>query len=201
MALIRCSECGKEVSDKAAACPNCGAPLDTNSQPPNLPIRKRPSFFALALLGVLVILLGGGFLYWRATTSQSAAPPSAGLAGALRESQTVVREKTELNEGAYKVYSFSLSSDSRIHVKVGADPQPVDVMLMGNDEAQKFSRVQGQLFGGQYTYRQALSSKHVLSMDKTEVLPRGSWAIVLLRPREHVLFQKSTAVNVVITAF
>ncbi len=26
MALIKCSECGKEFSDKAAACPNCGCP-------------------------------------------------------------------------------------------------------------------------------------------------------------------------------
>lgn len=24
MALIKCPECGKEVSDKASACPNCG---------------------------------------------------------------------------------------------------------------------------------------------------------------------------------
>jgi hypothetical protein len=28
MALIRCSECAREVSDKAATCPNCGAPVD-----------------------------------------------------------------------------------------------------------------------------------------------------------------------------
>ena len=27
MALIKCSECGKEISDKAPACPNCGMPL------------------------------------------------------------------------------------------------------------------------------------------------------------------------------
>ncbi len=27
MALINCEECRKEVSDKAASCPNCGAPL------------------------------------------------------------------------------------------------------------------------------------------------------------------------------
>lgn len=27
MALIKCSECGKEVSDKASSCPNCGAPI------------------------------------------------------------------------------------------------------------------------------------------------------------------------------
>jgi uncharacterized OB-fold protein len=24
--LIRCPECGKEISDKVEACPNCGAP-------------------------------------------------------------------------------------------------------------------------------------------------------------------------------
>ena len=27
MALIKCSECGHEVSDKAASCPKCGAPI------------------------------------------------------------------------------------------------------------------------------------------------------------------------------
>ena len=27
MAMIKCPECGKEFSDKAAACPNCGCPV------------------------------------------------------------------------------------------------------------------------------------------------------------------------------
>lgn len=27
MALIKCSECGKEISDRAASCPNCGCPV------------------------------------------------------------------------------------------------------------------------------------------------------------------------------
>ncbi len=29
MALINCTECGREVSDKAASCPTCGAPINT----------------------------------------------------------------------------------------------------------------------------------------------------------------------------
>ncbi len=29
MALINCSECGKQLSDKASACPHCGAPVET----------------------------------------------------------------------------------------------------------------------------------------------------------------------------
>lgn len=33
MAIIRCSECGNEVSDRATNCPHCGAPLiSENSQ-------------------------------------------------------------------------------------------------------------------------------------------------------------------------
>lgn len=28
MALITCPECGKEVSDKASSCPNCGSPIE-----------------------------------------------------------------------------------------------------------------------------------------------------------------------------
>ena len=27
MALIKCPECGREVSDRASSCPNCGCPL------------------------------------------------------------------------------------------------------------------------------------------------------------------------------
>ena len=37
MALIKCPECGKEVSDKAPACIHCGYPLNNNiSQPDTL---------------------------------------------------------------------------------------------------------------------------------------------------------------------
>jgi hypothetical protein len=34
MALIKCYECEKEISDKAAACPHCGAPKE--EQPPQI---------------------------------------------------------------------------------------------------------------------------------------------------------------------
>jgi len=33
MALIKCGECGKEVSDKAVSCPGCGAPIAEPSAP------------------------------------------------------------------------------------------------------------------------------------------------------------------------
>jgi membrane protein YdbS with pleckstrin-like domain len=34
MALIKCSECGREISDKAASCPSCGNPIKPNDIQP-----------------------------------------------------------------------------------------------------------------------------------------------------------------------
>lgn len=31
MALIKCTECGKEISDKAVVCPNCGFPIENKN--------------------------------------------------------------------------------------------------------------------------------------------------------------------------
>jgi hypothetical protein len=36
MALISCAECGRDISDKAAACPHCGHPVSTGIQPPRI---------------------------------------------------------------------------------------------------------------------------------------------------------------------
>ena len=32
MALIKCSECGKEFSDKASACIHCGCPIEYQNE-------------------------------------------------------------------------------------------------------------------------------------------------------------------------
>jgi hypothetical protein len=36
VALIKCADCGKEVSIKAAACPGCGAPIAGTSSHPRV---------------------------------------------------------------------------------------------------------------------------------------------------------------------
>lgn len=33
MSLIKCTECGKEISDHAGACPSCGNPIHQNVTP------------------------------------------------------------------------------------------------------------------------------------------------------------------------
>lgn len=56
MALINCPECGKEISDKAANCPNCAFPLQ-GSKPDGIVRVKTPS----RSLDGSVSLVGHGF--------------------------------------------------------------------------------------------------------------------------------------------
>ncbi|TNJ35901.1 zinc-ribbon domain and TM2 domain-containing protein [Prosthecochloris vibrioformis] len=57
MAIIKCSECGKDVSDKAKSCPNCGAPINENTANSKAIVVTAPKSRSLAVL--LALFLGG----------------------------------------------------------------------------------------------------------------------------------------------
>lgn len=102
MALVNCRECGKQISDRAAACPHCGFPMRVGvdlsasvatpmqARPPAIPARSAPvpappsppskrsgcgTFLVLGLVGLLVlVVLGYGMGPSKPTAEQS--PPN-----------------------------------------------------------------------------------------------------------------------------
>jgi hypothetical protein len=125
MALINCSECGREVSTSAAACPHCGAPVKA-ATPPAIPPPPPPAVPApppatpptpsqpksKALRNLLIaggclipIVICAFLLIWSAVSyfgrnsqTQSAPPPSrlqAALTAALQ---------SELSDNKQKLY-------------------------------------------------------------------------------------------------
>jgi hypothetical protein len=76
MALIKCSECGRDISDKAEACPGCGAPV-TVSQPPPLPLdvhydRATDTFTGTMALMVKLAMRAVQKLGWKLDTANEA---------------------------------------------------------------------------------------------------------------------------------
>ena len=55
MALINCTECNKEISDKADSCPNCG--ISFNRKENKVKISKKTKIIAIILS--IIIILGG----------------------------------------------------------------------------------------------------------------------------------------------
>lgn len=61
MALIKCPECEREISDKAASCPHCGMPIGTaaiGSEPKvhGHDIKKAPRKYAVVAIVVVVLI-------------------------------------------------------------------------------------------------------------------------------------------------
>ncbi|MEQ1934886.1 MAG: hypothetical protein ABL962_13585 [Fimbriimonadaceae bacterium] len=57
MALLKCGECGKEISDQAASCPGCGAPTTKLAPPPAKEKRKTSPIAWAAAIAIIVGLL------------------------------------------------------------------------------------------------------------------------------------------------
>ena len=84
MALVRCYECGKEISSLATACPSCGAPPQS-AIPPPLPTEARPasrakqlSWGTIALLtGVVLVLVIRGVTHQPNSLSVATSPTPA----------------------------------------------------------------------------------------------------------------------------
>lgn len=60
MALIKCSECGKEFSDKADACPNCGNPnAKKETESVNVTVKKENGTWSVGklVIGIISIVL------------------------------------------------------------------------------------------------------------------------------------------------
>src|SRR6266566_2222636 len=97
MALIRCYECGKEISSLATACPSCGAPPRPAIVPPPLPTQARPasrakqlSWGTIALLtGVVLVLVIRGVTHQPNTPSVAASPTPATAESATRTSPPI----------------------------------------------------------------------------------------------------------------
>lgn len=78
MALIRCKECGTEVSDKAAACPKCGAPI--NPSKPVAPAKKGMGCLSWIIAGFFALVV---FVMVSNSVRQDTAP-STGASTATR---------------------------------------------------------------------------------------------------------------------
>jgi|SRR4029453_11903091 uncharacterized protein YgiM (DUF1202 family) len=82
MALIRCYDCGKEISSLATACPSCGAPPRPTIVPPPLPTQssraKQLSWGTIALLtGVVLVLVIRGVTHQANSLSVATSPTPA----------------------------------------------------------------------------------------------------------------------------
>lgn len=83
MALIKCPECGSEISDRAASCPRCGYPIN-NSNNSGTP----PGWKSCVLTIVFHIAIGSGHYFNTLVTQYM-----SGVTGSLSKATDVIKFK------------------------------------------------------------------------------------------------------------
>src|SRR4051812_25267797 len=119
MALIECSECGRQISDRAPACPGCGAPVAKASMPPAGPAAPivagridapTKASFGWLRLAVITLVVFVGYIFFRQSSNTPSGDAVVGVRSILREPRKVVSERISLKEGQAMMYSFTLPS-------------------------------------------------------------------------------------------
>lgn len=59
MALIKCSECHREISDRAMTCPHCGNPIISTEENPVTIQRTRKKWKAWKAVAIVMVIVGG----------------------------------------------------------------------------------------------------------------------------------------------
>lgn len=64
MALIKCGECGNEVSDTAKTCPKCGFKIESHAKEEKKEKTKVKTILIVAVLTIIIALGGLGFVFY-----------------------------------------------------------------------------------------------------------------------------------------
>ncbi len=88
--LIKCPECGKEISDMAANCPNCGCPL-----PKNNAAKKTFPWKIAVIFAAVFLLIGGALFFWQKSNAEKQAQEQAELDSFAQDAETLIKAASQ----------------------------------------------------------------------------------------------------------
>lgn len=163
MALVRCGECSREVSDKAATCPTCGAPVDLENATPapnavgfenGLFVGTSPQLVELAKQAI-------GNLNYRVDGADASAGTVSFTTGVTMGSWSGVSGTISWQEKA--PYRFELTGQGKQNVR-GGQVVAINLFDEANAKARKVIGEMTRLAGGSVDGEQPQGSCLVLLM-------------------------------------
>ena len=127
MALINCPECGKQISDKAAACIHCGYPLENAAQTNN---KARPSSICSIRLEKITDLVKIAVHSTEIAAILNITTDE--LTTAIKQMPCILKANIDINEGdsiLSKLSAFPMVVSMDAPIKVNASPRTYSVIV------------------------------------------------------------------------
>ena len=132
MAIIKCSECGKDVSDTVKRCIHCGANIKKEKQNKE----KKPNSKMVIILAIIgVVLIAGGISYWYFSNKES-------------EEQTNIRDNSKNQIEIISEYINIRSSKSVKSEILGKVYRGEIYTILGEDAASEYKWIEIETANG-----------------------------------------------------
>lgn len=190
MALIACRECHTTISDQAATCPRCGAPV----RPP----QPKLSFVTQAILWSIVV---AGVIFFGAVL---AAQHFLGGSGATRALAPAVKAPVTLKDEIVPVSAtgarglpieLPYSGDVTIEINV-LRGEYVNVYVIDVEDWKQFEKARNAFFGGRFQHYPNFNATKARTYKRSGRLGEGTYYIVLENPTLGIFVASSFDVQV-----
>ena len=136
MALIKCRECGKMISEEAGACPQCGKPVEVIQEAPPVE-KKKGSGIGVFLILVIIALAGGGYYYYTYHMKDTEKKEILEKINPEQKNEPVILLDGEvpIDEDKYHHITVELEKESKVTIVYSISTEPkVDIFTL--NEAQ-----------------------------------------------------------------
>jgi len=135
MTLVKCPDCGKEISDQAPACPNCGRPAVPRpvvAAPPPATETTGKAGRTLAAILILSVVVGGAFLMVIIKTAgKGGSSTGASSSSSYHRSPRIGEERTLRTGASSPSVPVFETKDALNEVAAAGTDQSLAAVIMG----------------------------------------------------------------------
>lgn len=175
LALIQCKECGKEISDRADACPHCGCPTcDGENQ------RNTNSIPFWLFLIVIIACVVAWFVYLDYETQNEVESVSKPFSDPVPTPVILIEQETQIQEDYYSVYDIELDRRNEVIVEYVINSGPnIDIFFVDETNYFKWKRMMEGAKESNFQYYPQLSTFGTSISTRKSILPSGTYYLIL----------------------
>ncbi len=180
MALIQCTECGKEISSKADKCPHCGCPIAAKAL-------KNSNYTRLVILLALLGLVG----YFALTRTIGTENTNKLVAVATRSPMTLLNQIENIPANSWKAIGVTLPYNGSLQIEI--------TVQKGNEQEVRLipvSEIENYKSNGTYSQFDNFMSESSTTYIRNGNLNAGQYYLVLKDKTLGILSASSSDIKV-----
>ncbi len=181
MALIKCNECGSDISDKASACPKCGFPLNelaaTTTSYFHEKSKRKPNYISRI---VILVLLGiASYYIYSYMNKDDKTVVTNTIKQIANQPVTIFDSEEQIQEDNYLSIPVELSTAKEVTITYNVTLGPsLDVFFMDSENFQKWKTELSTGSNENVEYITALSTFGLSNHTKTAQIAKGTYYAV-----------------------